>query len=193
MKFTQPKLAVIGSGTGTNFDAIHAKIESGDLPAEIVVVIADNPDAKIVEKAKAKGIPAFVVSEGKDERDKKILELVQTHKANLVLLLGYLKLIREPLLSAYKDKIINIHPGPLPATGGKGMWGLAVHQKVIDLGLAASAATMHYVNDEFDEGAIIASASVPVEPNDTAETLRDRVMKKEYDFYWQALKENFCK
>lgn len=193
MKFLNPKLGILGSGSGTNFEVIQAKIENGDLPAEVAVVLADNADAKIVDKAKAKGIPGFVVSDAKESRDAKILEYLEKYNADLVLLLGYIKLIREPLLSAYAGRIINIHPGPLPATGGKGMWGIAVHQKVIDLGLKESAATMHYVNGKFDEGEIISTATVPVLPNDTAETLRDRVMQKEYEFYWQVIKEKFCK
>lgn len=193
MKFSQPRLGILGSGSGTNFDAIQAKIESGDLSAKVVVVLADNTDAKIVDKAKAKDIPAFVVTESKESRDAKILEYFQKYNVDIVFLLGYIKLIREPLLSAYANRIVNIHPGPLPATGGKGMWGSAVHQKVLDLGLKESAATMHYVNGKFDEGEIIAQAQVPVLPGDTAETLQGRVMQKEYEFYWQVIKDNFCK
>lgn len=193
MKFSTPRLGILGSGSGTNFDAIQAKIESGDLHAQVAVVLADNVNAKIVEKAKAKGIPGFVVNEDKETRDAKILEYLEKYNVDLVILLGYIKLIREPLLSAYANRIVNIHPGPLPATGGKGMFGLNVHQKVLDLGLKESAATMHYVNGKFDEGKIIAQAPVPVLPGDTAETLRDRVMQKEYEFYWRVIKENFCK
>ncbi len=193
MKFSQPRLGILGSGSGTNFEAIQAKIESGDLPAKVAVVLADNTDAKIVDKAKAKDIPAFVVDESAQNRDSKILEYLKKFDVDLVFLLGYIKLIREPLLSTYANRIVNIHPGPLPATGGKGMFGLAVHQKVLDLGLKESAVTMHYVNGKFDEGEIIAQAPVPVLPTDTAETLRNRVMQKEYEFYWQVIKESFCK
>jgi phosphoribosylglycinamide formyltransferase-1 len=192
MKFSKPRLGILGSGSGTNFAAIQAKIESGDLPAKVCVVVADNYEAKIVDKAKAKGIPAFVVEDGKDTRDTKILEYMSKYQVDLVFLLGYIKLIREPLISEYNGRIINIHPGPLPETGGKGMFGLAVHQKVLDQGLKESAVVMHYVNGKFDEGEIIAQAPVPVELNDTAKSLRDRVMQKEYEFYWKVIKDKFC-
>lgn len=191
-KYHQPRIAVLASGNGTNFDAIQARIESGDLPAQIVVVISDNPQAPILAKAKAKGIPVFAVDEPKTARDQTILEHLQPLQPDLILALGYIKLISEPLLSAYPNRILNIHPGVLPQTGGKGMFGLAVHQKVLDLGLKETAINLHYVNNIFDEGEIIASKIVPVKPSDTPESLQKRILNTEYNFYWRVLKDKFC-
>ena len=194
MKFTHPCLGILVSGRGSNMQAIMDAIRLGDLPAEIVVVVSDKIDAKALDRAKQNKIPAFnVASEFKETRDRKILELFKKYKVDVVVLAGYNKLIKEPLLSEYSDLIINIHPAPLPRFGGKGMHQLPVHAAVIKSGIEFSGPTVHLVSAEYDKGKILAHVKVPVQSNDTPETLAERILPYEHDLYWRVIKQQFCK
>jgi len=189
----KPRIAILASGTGTNFDAIQAKIASGDLPAEIAVVVSDNAEAGVLAKAKKLSIPAVVVNEPAATRDSSILKILRQYSATGIVLTGYLKLIREPLLGAYKNKILNIHPGPLPRFGGKNMYGRAVHEAVIKAGVKESGPTVHIVDAKFDHGKILGHTPVPVMPGDTPERLFERELPAEHDLYWRVIKDYFCK
>ena len=193
-KYKNPRLAVLASGRGSNFEAIQKAIIRGDLPAKVVVIISDHADAGALELARHYKIPAIsVAKETKETRDQKILQIIKQHQADVVVLAGYNKLIREPVLSAYADRIINIHPAPLPEFGGKGLHQEAAHQAVLDSGRATSGPTVHLVNAEYDKGKILAHVPVPVKPGDAPETLAARVLPFEHDLYWRIIKKEFCK
>ncbi|MCA9687785.1 MAG: phosphoribosylglycinamide formyltransferase, partial [Myxococcales bacterium] len=122
----------------------------------------------------------------------RILELLREHRVDVVVLAGWLALVGPRLLAAYPDRVINIHPGPLPAFGGKGMYGLRVHAAVLAAGVTHSGPTVHLVDARYDEGPILAHDPVPVEVGDTPQTLADRVLRAEHALYWRVIREQFC-
>lgn len=194
MKFNRPRLGILVSGRGSNMLAILKAIERGDLPAKIVVVVSDRAGARALDLAQDNGIPSFsVADETPENRDQKILEIFKEHQVDIVIQAGYLKLITHPVLAAYSDRIINIHPGPLPRFGGKGMYGEHVHEAVLNAGIKYSGPTIHLVNAKYDRGKILAHVVVPVKPNDTPQSLAARVLPIEHDLYWRVIKEQFCK
>jgi phosphoribosylglycinamide formyltransferase 1 len=194
MKFTRPNIGVLASGGGTNMQAILDAIERGELPAHICVVVSDKKDAGALQRASDNSIPNYTVAdENRNLRDTKILEIFKRHEVDVVVLAGYNKLVRDPILKKYSDRIINIHPGPLPRFGGKGMHQEAVHEAVLKSGAKFSGPTVHLVNEEYDKGRILAHVKVPVLPDDTAESLARRVLPHEHALYWKVIKENFCK
>ena len=193
-RFERPKLGILASGRGSNMLALLKAIRRGNLPAEITVVVSDKADAPVLDAARKNGIHAHSVS-GLNARirDSVVSEVMKRHQVDVVVLAGYNKLIKEPLLRAYADRIINIHPVPLPEFGGKGMHQEAAHQAVLDSGRKMSGPTVHLVNEEYDKGEILDHVEVPVEPGDTAETLAARVLPVEHDLYWRVIRRHFCK
>lgn len=193
-RFERPKLGIMASGRGSNMHAILKAIRRGNLPAEIVVVVSDKPDAGVLDIARKNNIHGHSVSGiNKHSRDGVIADIMKRHEADIVVLAGYNKLVREPLLRQYADRIINIHPAPLPEFGGKGMHQEAAHQAVLDSGRKMSGPTVHLVNEEYDKGKILDYVEVPVEAGDTAETLAARVLPAEHDLYWRVIRRHFCK
>jgi formyltetrahydrofolate-dependent phosphoribosylglycinamide formyltransferase len=174
--------------------ALLKAIRRGNLPAEITVVISDKADAPVLDIARKNNIHAHAVSAVSPTiRDSVISDILKQHQVDVVVLAGYLKLIRQPLLKHYQDRIVNIHPGPLPRFGGKGMHGLAVHEAVLKADMKDSGPTVHLVNEEFDKGEILDHISIPVLEDDTPESLAERILPFEHDLYWRAIRRNFCK
>lgn len=178
------KLGVLGSGKGSNFRSIADAIARGELDAEVAVVISDFADAGILALARERGIRAEYVSPGKfrakmePEAEQKLVTLLQDAGADLVVLAGYMRMIKAPLLQAFPRQIINIHPSLLPAFPGLEAWTQAVAA-----GAAESGCTVHYVDAGMDTGEIIAQAKVPVLPGDTPETLHARIQVEEHKLY----------
>ncbi|MDA7881029.1 phosphoribosylglycinamide formyltransferase [Akkermansiaceae bacterium] len=171
------RIAVLGSGTGSNFQAL---LDAGDLGGEIVLVISDKEGAGILEKAEKAGIPHCVVTGGKDlcERILKRLEGI-----DLVCLAGFMRIVKEPLLSAFLNRILNIHPSLLPKYPGKEAWVQAIED-----GAGESGCTVHFVDAGVDTGEVIIQAKVPVLENDTAETLHARIQVEEHRIYPEAVR-----
>ncbi|MCQ2528190.1 MAG: phosphoribosylglycinamide formyltransferase [Saccharofermentans sp.] len=177
------KIAVFVSGGGTNLQAIIDNIKSGYLSGvEISLVIASNKDAYALQRAADNNIPGKVLSvkdfASRDEWDAKVLEEVQNSGAELIVLAGYLSLLGKKVVSAYSNRIINIHPALIPAFCGAGMYGIHPHEAVIAKGVKVSGATVHFVNENYDEGPIIFQKAVEVLPDDTPEVLQKRIMKE---------------
>lgn len=175
------KIAVLASGGGTNLQSIIDSIESGSLNCSIEIVIGSKEDIYALERAKNKGIKTCVVSK-KDYRNKtsdKILEILKG-KVDLIVLAGYLSILEGEILKEFKDKIINIHPSLIPSFCGPKMYGLKVHEAVINCGVKYTGCTVHFVNEEVDGGAIILQEVVPVYFEDTKEELQKRVLEKEH-------------
>ena len=170
------RLAVFVSGGGSNLQALIDHFRSSDV-LQIAVVISNRDDAGGLERARKEGIPA-VVANG-DE----IIAVLDEHRVDLIALAGYLKLIPVEVIRRYDGRILNIHPALLPAFGGKGMYGHHVHEAVIASGATESGATVHWVTEEYDRGAIIAQRKVPVLPNDTPDALAARVLDVEHQLY----------
>ncbi|MCQ2532621.1 MAG: phosphoribosylglycinamide formyltransferase [Saccharofermentans sp.] len=177
------KIAVFVSGGGTNLQAIIDNIKSGYLSGvEISLVVASNSDAYALTRAADNGIPSTVLSvknfASRDEWDAKVLEEVQNSGAELIVLAGYLSLLGSKVVQAYSNRIINIHPALIPAFCGAGMYGIKPHEAVIARGVKVSGATVHFVNENYDEGPIIFQKAVDVLPDDTPEVLQKRIMKE---------------
>ncbi len=176
------KIAVFVSGGGTNLQAIIDKIASGEITnVEISEVIACNESAFAIERAKKAGIPAKVISKkilGAEAYDDATLAELNSLGVELVVLAGFLSMLGPKTVAAYANRIINIHPALIPSFCGQGMYGIRPHEAVLAKGVKVSGATVHFVNEHYDEGPIILQKAVDVLPDDTPETLQKRIMKE---------------
>ena len=171
------RVAVFVSGSGTNLQALLDACGS-ESPARIVLVAANKKDAKGLERARNVGIDTVFLEDPSDGPT--IVAILNEHQIDLVVLAGYLKLIPEDVVLAYENRMLNIHPGLLPSFGGPGMYGKRVHQAVLDSGATVSGVTVHIVTAEYDRGPIVAQWPVPVRPDDTVDSLQQRVLVVEH-------------
>src|SRR5512135_338989 len=177
------RLAVAISGRGSNLAALLAALPAGGGsgagggPAEVVLALSNRAAAGL-ELARERGIPALVLADPADGRE--WLDALAAHRADLIVLAGYLKLVPPEVVERYRGRIINIHPALLPAFGGPGMYGRRVHEAVLASGAAVSGATVHLVDEVYDRGRVLAQARVPVRPGDTPDTLAARVLEVEH-------------
>ena len=169
--------------------AILDAIADGSLNAEIAIVLSDNPDAYILQRAKDAGIPAEVIDCGgyqtrfPDESQSQVAQQLKDAGVEIVCLAGFMRLVKQPLLDVFPNKILNIHPSLLPAYPGLMAWEQAVND-----GASESGCTVHYVDAGMDTGPIILQAKVPVLPEDTADTLHARIQEQEHQLYPAAIK-----
>lgn len=187
-------VAVFASGGGTNLQALLDHEAEQDA-WRVAVVVSDREGAGALERARSAGREAVVVPvPGRDpgEVAADTLEHLERLEVGVVLLAGYLRLVPGPVVEAYRRRILNIHPALLPAFGGKGMWGRHVHEAVLASGAKVSGATVHFVDEEYDRGTILAQWPVPVLPADTAETLAARVLRVEHVLYPRAA-DHLCR
>jgi phosphoribosylglycinamide formyltransferase-1 len=189
---TTPRIAVLGSGKGSNFVAIQEAIAAGNLDAKIVLVASDVPNATILARATAFGLPAATLAPSpfktklSPEGEIALVELLRAHEAEWVVLAGYMRVVKEPLLNAFPNRVINIHPSLLPAFKGLRAW-----EQALVAGVAETGCTVHFVNQDIDAGEIIAQQRVPVLPGDTPETLHARIQVAEHELYPSALRKVF--
>jgi len=178
-------IAVFASGRGSNFEALHHAIDDQKIPAKIVVVISNNSSSGALTLAQSFKIPAFHISQRQfsdtDGLRQKIIETLRSCNVNFIVLVGYMKKLDPAITRAFPNRIINIHPALLPKYGGEGMFGMNVHNAVIAAKETESGATVHFVNEEYDEGAIIAQQKVSITVNDTPETLAAKVLIAEHE------------
>lgn len=178
------RIAVLASGSGSNLQAIVDRCADESLDARVVVVISNNRNAFALERATKAGIRAVHWSEKRAGSPAAfvdgLLELLRTERVDLVVLAGYMKLVPKPVVDAYKGRMLNIHPALLPKYGGKGFYGMHVHEAVLAAGDTESGATVHLVDSEYDRGPIVLQDRVPVKPEDTPDSLRDRVLELEH-------------
>ena len=171
------RVAVCVSGGGSNLQALLDALPEG-APARVVLVLSDRPDAGGLARARRAGVPAEVFTDPRDPTE--WLTRLGRRDVDLVVLAGFLKLVPAPVVAAWRGRIVNIHPALLPRHGGPGMFGRRVHAAVLAAGDAESGATVHLVDEEYDHGAALAQARVPVHPDDTPETLAARVLAAEH-------------
>lgn len=171
--------------------AIIDACKAGLLPAQPEVVISNNGDSGALARARSEGIAAVHLGGSTypdpDVLDRKIAETLQEHGVELVILAGYMKKIGNHVLAAYPGRILNIHPALLPKYGGKGMYGMRVHEAVIANGDNESGVTIHVVDGQYDKGPIVAQRKVAVDATDTAETLARKVLAVEHELYVHTL------
>lgn len=177
------RIAVLASGSGTNLQAIidYNKKLGSLASGEVVLVGSNRESGGAIERARAAGIPAEVFDASDD--GSALVALLKRHSIDLVVLAGYLKHLPPMAINAYHARMINIHPGLLPEFGGAGMYGQRVHMAVIASGTKYTGVSVHFVDDEFDHGPLIAQWRVPVEPGDTPESLAARVLQVEHKVY----------
>jgi phosphoribosylglycinamide formyltransferase-1 len=186
-------IAVLGSGRGSNFQAILTAIQQGRIPgAKICLVISNNSGAGILEIARSNSLPAVHLSQkqfpAEDDFVDALLSLLSVHGVNFIVLAGYMKRIHPRVVEAYRRRIINIHPALLPRYGGPGMYGMHVHEAVIAAGERLSGATVHFVDEEYDRGSIVMQKTVSVAANETPETLAAKVLDIEHEIYPEAIR-----
>jgi len=185
------RLGVLSSHGGSNLQAIIDACKEGRLHARCCVVISNNSGSMALQRAKNEGVPNYHLS-GKthlssQQLDQAIRDTLEKHRVNLVVLAGYMKLLGPLTVSHYQGRILNIHPGLLPRFGGKGMHGDKVHKAVLASGDGVTGVTIHLADEAYDHGPIIAQTKVPVFKNDSVESLRGRVLKREHEFYVETL------
>jgi len=180
------RLAIFASGSGSNAENI-AKYFRKRSGAKISIILTNNPKAFVIDRAAQLKIPVEVFDRTTFYDSNKILKKLQEAEIDMIILAGFLWLVPQNLLKAYPEKIINIHPALLPKYGGKGMYGMKVHEEVIRNQEKESGITIHYVDECYDEGCIIFQATCEVLPNDTAQTLADRVHKLEYRHFPEVI------
>ena len=172
-------IAIFASGSGSNAENI-ANYFRGHADIHISLIISNNRDAYVHERAKKLEIPSCTFSKAAFDEGSAVLDTLREYKTDFIVLAGFLLKVSQPLLDAYPGRIVNIHPALLPKYGGKGMYGDRVHQAVIDAGETESGITIHYVNEHYDEGDIIFQATCNLQPGDTPEDVALKVHKLEY-------------
>ncbi len=185
------RLGALASGSGTNLQTIIDACKSGELNAEVCVVISNNSGSRALERARTEGIPAYHLSTvtHPDSLDEEICCTLEAHGVGWVLLAGYMRLLGPATLARYHKRVLNSHPALLPKFGGKGMYGSHVHRAVLDAGETVTGVTIHYVDEEYDHGETLAQCEVRVLPDDTLEVLEERVKERERRFWIETLIE----
>ncbi|HOA82985.1 MAG TPA: phosphoribosylglycinamide formyltransferase [Thermodesulfovibrio thiophilus] len=181
------KIGVLASGRGSNFQAIIDEIETGRLPASIEILIVDNTGAYAIERAKKHGIAYLYINPKnfptKEAFYEKIRDELLLREVELVILAGFMRIVKKPLLDAFPNRIMNIHPALLPSFPG-----LHGQKQAVDYGVRISGCTVHFVDESVDSGPVIIQAAVPVHPDDTEETLSERILKLEHRIFPEAIR-----
>ena len=180
------RLALFASGSGSNAENIAHYFRFRDDMA-VTLIISNKTDAYVHERARRLGIPSFTYSREAFDKGDEILALLRRHEIEFIVLAGFLLKVSQPLLDAYPQRIVNIHPALLPRYGGKGMYGDRVHQAVVEAGDRVSGITIHYVNEHYDEGDIIFQAQCELLPGDTPEEVARKVHALEYAHFPEVI------
>ena len=185
---TVKKIAILASGSGSNAENI-ANYFAGSDYAEVSFIIANNPNAFVLERAKRLGIEATVVTKAEFMEADGIIAMLQEREIDFVVLAGFLLLVPQKLIQAYPGKIVNIHPALLPKHGGKGMYGDNVHKAVVASGDTESGITIHLIDEHYDKGTTFFQAKCPVLPTDTYEDVAAKVHALEYEHFPHVIEE----
>lgn len=178
------RIGVLGSGKGSNFAAIADAIAAGTIPAQVGVVLSDNENAGILEHARQRNLPAKFIPPGKfrtkleEESERAFVEALRAARVDLIVLAGFMRVLKGDFLRAFEGRIVNIHPSLLPSFPGLEAW-----KQALDHGVKFTGCTVHFVDAGVDSGAIIGQQTVPVLDHDTAETLHQRIHAAEHELY----------
>jgi phosphoribosylglycinamide formyltransferase 1 len=186
------RIAIFASGNGSNFQRIAGYFAGNDA-VEIAVLYCNRPDAFALERAATLGIPSVVFNRNQFYSTADILNDLHARRIDWIVLAGFLWLVPENILRAYKDRIVNIHPALLPKYGGKGMYGMRVHEAVVTAGDKESGISIHFVNEHYDEGQIVYQARCLVLPSDTAEDVAQKIHLLEYEHFPRVIEELLTK
>ncbi len=182
------RLGVLGSGRGSNYVAIADAIAAGKLPAEVAIVLSDVESAGILARARERGVPAHFIPPGKfrtkleDEAELAMVEALRMARVDLIVLAGFMRVLKGEFLRAFEGRIVNVHPSLLPSFPGLQAW-----KQALDHGVKVAGCTVHFVDAGVDSGAIIGQQPVPVLDQDTAESLHERIQAAEHELYPQCV------
>lgn len=186
-------IAFFASHGGSNFQAIVEAIRNENIAAKPVLLISNNSDAYALERAKSLGVKPIHISSAQydsaAEFQSALLGVLDEHNIDLVVLAGYMRMIPKVMIEKYHNRILNIHPALLPKYGGKGMYGMNVHQAVHEAGDTESGATVHLVNEKYDEGKILKQGKVAIRNDDKPEDIARKVLEVEHRIYAETIKE----
>ena len=186
-------IVVFASGSGSNFQSIINAISTGFLDATITGLVTDRNNIGAIQKASHNKIAHSVISpknfDSENEYEFELLNIINSYQADILVLAGYLKKIPPLVIDIFRDRILNIHPSLLPKYGGKGFYGIKVHEAVIQNGELESGCTVHLVNERYDDGPILGQIKVPVNHDDTPYDLAQRVLAQEHTIYPQVISE----
>lgn len=180
------RIAIFASGSGSNAEKITDYFKTST-DIEVALILTNNPHAYVLERAAKLGVPAITFSKNDFINTDKVLNVLQEHEIDFVVLAGFLLLVPQNLIDAFPNRIINIHPALLPKYGGKGMYGDKVHVAVKASGDVETGITIHYVNDKYDDGEVIFQARCTVTGGDTPESIAHKVHQLEYQHYPQVI------
>ncbi len=182
------RLVILISGSGTTLQNLIDRTRDGRLDATLAGVVSSKPDVLGVERAQNAGLPVAIVEpKPRETFSTRVFDAIRVFEPDLVCLAGWLHLVRIP--PDFHRKVLNIHPSLLPAFGGKGMYGLRVHEAALAAGVSESGCTVHYADDTYDTGPIVLQKRVPVRPGDTPESLAARVFEAECEAYPEAIEK----
>ena len=185
---TVKKIAILASGSGSNAENIANYFKGSDY-AEVSFIIANNPDAYVIERAKRLGIEYAVVTKAQFIEADSIIDMLKERDIDFVVLAGFLLLVPAKLIQAYPGRIVNIHPALLPKHGGKGMYGDRVHKAVVESGDTESGITIHLIDEQYDKGTTFFQAKCPVLPTDTPDDVATKVHALEYEHFPHVIEE----
>ena len=181
-------IAIFASGEGTNAQKIINYFSRSE-SIRVALVVSNKPNANVLNRAKDAGVPTLLIDRQTFYNSNQTIEQLNLAKIDFIVLAGFLWLIPESLVKAFPNKIINIHPALLPKFGGKGMYGMIVHEAVIEAKEKKSGITIHFVNEKYDEGKIISQHSCKIDEHDTAELLAQKIHHLEYEFFPKAIED----
>lgn len=182
------KIAILASGSGSNAENIANYFKGSDY-AQVSFIVANNPKAYVLERAKRLGVESAVVTKAEFMQADKIVAMLQERDVDFVVLAGFLLLVPQKLIQAYPGRIVNIHPALLPKHGGKGMYGDNVHKAVVECGDTESGITIHLIDEQYDKGIIFFQAKCPVLSTDTYEDVASKVHALEYEHFPRVIEE----
>ena len=188
MKNQKKRIAVFASGSGSNAERFFEHFK-GSPTVEVALVCCNNPDAFVLERARRHGIPTWLFSNQELKEAMPVVQKLQNENIDFIVLAGFLRLIPAALVSAFPDRIVNIHPALLPKWGGKGMYGMRVHESIIEAGELETGITIHYVNNNYDEGNIIFQASCALDAGDGPEEVAKKVHILEHEHYPRVVEQ----
>ena len=176
------RIVIFASGSGTNAQNVIQYFQQGEI-AEVVLVLTNKKDAKVIERAKNLNVESLFFNKSELLDEKGVLQVLKDINPDLIVLAGFLLKFPESILNNFHNRVINLHPALLPKYGGKGMYGHRVHQAVIESGEKETGITIHYVNENYDEGKIIFQKSTPLSDRDTPETVAEKIHQLEYKYF----------
>ena len=182
------RLVILASGSGSNAENIYSYFKEGST-AEVAAILTNKKTAKVLERAERLGIPAYYFNRQAFSGSNSIVNVIEGLRPDLIVLAGFLWKIPTALITAFPNKIINIHPALLPKYGGKGMYGSKVHEAVKENSESETGITIHYVNENYDEGAIIFQAKTAIDSSDTVDEIAQKVHELEYEHFPKVIEK----